>query len=200
MITRTLLVSSVIAVAGLGLIGVGSNAVFTQDTISSQQITAGTMKVVIFEAPATDGGATLTLAAVGPTNSTFTSGDHKVIIKNTGNIAVQEITSTPGFTTGSSSASAALAAQVYLCEVSSGTVIYNGPLSSATAQAIQGTLAVNAMDDYTVNYYAGTVPTACGAVTAVGAVAVPGNSVAPSLLNTAQGGVITPTLTVSYTG
>jgi predicted ribosomally synthesized peptide with SipW-like signal peptide len=198
-ITRTLLVSSVIAVAGLGLIGLGSNATFTQDTISSQQITAGTMKVVIFEAPATDGGATLTLAAVGPTNSTFTSGDHKVFIKNTGTIAVQEITSTPGVV-ASGAANTALAAQVYLCEVSSGQVIYNGPLALAGPQAINGSLAVSAMDDYTVNYYAGTMPTACGAVTAVGATAVPGNSVAPSLLNTAQGGVITPTMTVSYTG
>ncbi len=200
MITRTLLVSSVIAVAGLGLIGVGSNAVFTQNTVSSQQITAGTMNVVISEGAAqTTSGPTLTLAAFGPTNSAFTTGDTMVTITNQGTVAVQEILATPGFTAGSGSASAALAAQVYLCEVSSGTVIYNGPLSGAAVQHIAGSLAVHATDNYSVNYYAGTVHTACGAVTTVGATAAAGNSTAPSLGNDAQGGVITPTMTVSYT-
>lgn len=198
---RTLLASSVAAVAGLGLIGVGSNAVFTQDTVSNQQITAGTMKVVISEGAATDSsGPTLTLSAFGPTNSTFTTGDHTVMITNKGNIAVQEIVATPGNTVASGTANAALASQVYLCEVSSGQVIYNGPLASAGAQAINGTLAAGATDNYSVNYYAGKAQTACGAVTTPGATAVAGISTAPSLTNEAQGGVINPTMTVSYTG
>lgn len=197
MITRTLLVSSVIAVAGLGLIGVGSNAVFTQDTMSSQQITAGTMKVVI-----SDGiheGSTVDLPAVGATNSSFATAVTKVTITNKGTITVHEIRAKPGVV-ASRGANAALAAQVYLCEVSSGTVIYNGPLANAPAQAIQGSLAPLATDDYTVNYYAGTVHTACGAVKQVGAHAVAGLSTAPSLTKAAQGGVITATMTLSYTG
>ena len=198
MITRTLLLSSVIAMAGLGLIGVGSSALFTQDTVSSQKIAAGTMKVVI----SMGGGAgapTLALPAVGPTNSTFTTGDRKVTITNKGTITVHEIRAKPGVV-ASRGANAALAAQVYLCEVSSGTVIYNGPLANAPAQAIQGSLAPLATDDYTVNYYAGAVHTACGAVKQVGAHAVAGLSTAPSLTKAAQGGVITATMTLSYTG
>ena len=210
MITRTLLVSSVIAVAGLGLIGVGSNAVFTQNTVSSQQITAGAMKVVIYEGnnePA-NAGANVVMAAVGPTNSTFTTGDKKVTIHNVGNIDVQEIKLTPATNTtgGSNPETLALAAQVSLCMVSLnssnvGVVIYNGLLSGFAAQDIQGTLlANNGTDYYSVNYYAGTVTTACGAVTTVNATAVSGNSTAPSLTDPAQGGVITPTITVGYSG
>lgn len=199
--SRTLLASSVVAVAGLGLIGVGANAVFTQNTVSDQQITAGTMKVVVSEGPAQDSsGPTLTLSAVGPTNSSFTTGDHTVTITNLGNITVKEIVATPGNNVAAGAPSAALANQVYLCEVSSGTVIYNGPLASAGAQAIEGNLTPGQTDSYSVNYYAGNVQTACGAVTTVGATAFAGISSAPSLTNDAMGGVIDPTMTVSYTG
>jgi len=197
-ITRALLVSSVIAMGGLSLIGVGSYALFTQNTVSSQHITAGTMNVVISMGGGT-GARTLAMPAVGPTNSTFTTGDQKVTITNKGTITVHEILAKPGVV-ASGGANAALAAQVYLCEVSSGTVIYNGPLRSARAQRIQGSLAPLATDDYTVNYYAGAVHTACGAVTRVGAHAVAGLSHAPSLTKAARGGVITATMTVSYTG
>ena len=210
MITRTLLVSSVIAVAGLGLIGVGSNAVFTQNTVSSQQITAGAMKVVIYEGnnePA-NAGANVVMAAVGPTNSTFTTGDKKVTIHNVGNIDVQEIKLTPATNTtgGSNPETLALAAQVSLCMVSLnssnvGVVIYNGLLSATQPQSITGTLGVNATDNYTATYYAGDVTTPCGIVTGgTNALAVSGTSYSPSLTNFAQGGVITPTMTVSYTG
>lgn len=199
--SRTLLASSVAAVVGLGLIGVGSHALFMQDTVSDQQITAGTMKVVVSEGGATtSSGPTLTLSAVGPTNSSFTTGDHTVTITNLGNITVKEIVATPGNNVADGAPSAALANQVYLCEVSSGTVIYNGLLKNAHAQAINGELAVGATDSYTVNYYAGNATTACGAVTTVGNDAVAGPSSAPSLTNDAMGGVINPTMTVSYTG
>ena len=205
MITRTLLVSSVIAVAGLGLIGVGSNAVFTQDTVSSQQITAGTMNVVI--SAAGHEGSTVALPAVGPTNSSFATAVTKVTITNKGNIAVQEIFSTPGVEAGGDSASQALKAQVYLCEVSfdpaqnADVVIYNGLLSAAKQQGIQGTLAPLATDNYTATYYAGDVTTPCGIVMGgTNALAASGKSLSPSLTNAAQAGVITPTMTVSYTG
>ncbi len=92
---------------------------------------------------------------------------------------------------------ATLANQAYLCEVSSGVVIYNGPLHYAPAQQINGSLAGGATDSYTVNVYAGNVPTACGSETTVNAVA--GTSTAPALDNSAEGGVINPTMTVSYT-
>jgi len=199
--SRTLLGSSVAAVVGLGLIGVGSHALFMQDTVSDQQITAGTMKVVVSEGGATTlSGPTLTLSAVGPTNSSFTTGDHTVTITNLGDITVKEMVSTPGNNVAAGAANTALANQVYLCEVSSGTVIYNGLLKNAGAQAIEGNLTPGQTDSYSVNYYAGNVQTACGAVTTVGAAASTGISSAPSLTNDAMGGVINPTMTVSYTG
>ena len=197
---RTIAMMGVSGVAGLGLIGVGSHAAFTQDTTSNQQISAGTMKVVLSTGPATSSsGPTLTLPPVGPTGSSFTTGDHTVTITNESNIPVNEITSTPSDSFAGGAANTALDAESYLCEVSSNTVIYNGPLHSAPAQPIAGTLAAGATDSYTVNVYAGNEPTACGSVTTVGAAATAGTSTAPSLNNDAQGGVIDPTLTVSYT-
>jgi len=198
---RAIALLSALGVAGMGLVGVGSHAAFTQNTKSDQVITAGTMNVVLSVGAAQSGsGPTLTLSPVGPVNSTFTTGDQTITITNKGNIAVQEITSTPGDDFTASPANTALHSEAYLCEVSSGTVIYNGPLSAAPAQAINGTLAATQTDSYTVNVYAGTATTACGAVTTIGATAVSGASTAPSLANDAQGGTIDPTLTVSYTG
>ncbi len=88
-------------------------------------------------------------------------------------------------------------AQVSLGEVNSGTVIYNGPLASAPDRRSKAPLAT---DDCTVNYCAGALHTACGAVTRVGAHAVAGLSTALSLTKKAQGGFITVTMTVSYSG
>ena len=196
---RKMALLGVSGAAGLGLIGVGSHAAFTQNTTSSQQITAGTMSVVLSQGPATDTSTpTLTLSPVGPTGSSFTTGDQTITITNNGNIAVNEITSTPSDTVASGAANSALAGAAYLCEVSSNTVIYNGPLSSAPAQQIAGTLAPGATDSYTVNVYAGNEPTACGSVTQVGQPAAAGTSSAPELQNSSEGGVIVPTLTVSY--
>jgi predicted ribosomally synthesized peptide with SipW-like signal peptide len=187
----------------MGLIGVGAHAVFTQNTVSAQTITAGTMNVTLSSTEVGVSGnntATLTLPAVGPVNSSFTTGDQLVTITNNSNISVLEIESTPGQTNGGSPQSIAFAAEAYLCEVSSGEVIYNGLLSGAGPQAIAGTLAAGGTDNYSVNIYAGSEPTACGAVTAVGAPAVAGTSTAPSLDNSAEGGAIVPSMTVSYTG
>ncbi len=197
---RTLAVLGVSGAAGLGLIGVGSHAAFTQDTASNQSITAGTMKVVISEGdPTASSGSSLALAPLVSAGSSFTTGDHTITITNQGNVAVNEITSTPGDTVAAGVNNAALASHAYLCEVSSGTVIYNGLLQSAPAQAINGSLAADATDSYTVNVYAGSEPTACGTETTVGAPAVAGTSNAPALDNSAQGGVIDPSMTVSYT-
>ena len=200
---RKMAMMGVMGVGGLGLIGAGAHATFTQNTVSSQKITAGTMNVDLSSPVAGVLGnntPTLTFPAAGPENSTFTTGDQVVTITNNSNIPVSEVTSTPGDTVVASTANTAFAAQAYLCEVSSGVVIYNGPLSAAPAQAIAGTLAAGATDTYTVNIYAGTATTACGSVTTVGATAVSGTSTSPSLSTTAQGGVIDPTMTVSYQG
>jgi hypothetical protein len=105
-------------------------------------------------------------------------------------------------TGGPTSANSVLAAGVYICEVSSGAVVYNGPLSAAPAQAAPGSLNPGKSDSYTVNVYAGSESTACGAVVTPGAAAPAADetSPAPVLEAGAMGGVIKPTLTVTYSG
>jgi predicted ribosomally synthesized peptide with SipW-like signal peptide len=207
---KTMAMTGMMSLAGLGLVGAGAHAVFTQNTVSSQQITAGTMNVQLSTtavgANLSANGQTLTFANFGPTGSTFTTGDLAVTITNYSNFAVSELVSTPGDTYdgsgGPASPNSLLAAEAYLCETSSGTVIYNGLLSAAPAQPIGGTLAAyptsGDTDGYTVNIYAGSVTTACGSGTS--GTAVSGTSTAPTLAQGAQGGVIDPTLTVSYSG
>jgi hypothetical protein len=194
------------SVAGVGLIGVGAHATFTTSTASAQTITAGTLNITLSSSDAASGNGSpsLTLAAVGPTASSFTTGDQLVTITNSGNVTAAELTATPGDTFdgsgGALSANSRLAAEVYLCETSSGEVIYNGLLSAATLQDINGSLAPAATDNYTFNIYAGDVTTGCGSDTTVGSPAVSGTSSAPSLANDAEGGVINPSLTVAYSG
>ncbi|MHB8891847.1 MAG: hypothetical protein ACYC65_07355 [Candidatus Limnocylindrales bacterium] len=194
-----------VSIAGLALIGAGAAATFTQTTQSYQQVQAGTMDVTLSgDGALSNSDHTLTFAAFGPTNSSFTTGDNLVTIKNSGNITVQEITEQIGAT-----GDGALISQLYACEVSwdSGSgiyrVIYNGPLSGGLGlQAIAGSLAPGATDTYKINVYAGsTVNTACGAVTGIGAAAPAApapNPAAISLDNLAQGLSATVSVTVGY--
>jgi predicted ribosomally synthesized peptide with SipW-like signal peptide len=208
-LTRSIAVLGGLGVASIALIGAGASAVFTQNTVSSQQITAGTMNVVLSASGATGNGTSaITFANLAPVNSSFTTGDEVVTITNDSNIPVTEIEATPGdsfdSSGGSTSANSLFAGEAYLCEVSSGEVIYNGLLSAAPAQSIAGTLAVGGTDNYTMNIYAGsTALTACGAVTSAGSTAPAGDAANPaavSLAQGAQGGVINPSMTVTYNG
>jgi hypothetical protein len=196
---RKLATLGVASVVGISLIGAGVGATFNQTTQSYHQIQVGTMNVTLSGAGVlSNSDHTLTFAAFGPTNSTFTTGDQAVTITNNGNIPVQEIVSTIG-----SSGDAALISQLYVCEVSSGMVIYNGLLSGGGSQSILGTLAAypgpNNTDGYIINVYAGSATTACGAATVVGSPALTGTSTAPSLTDAVQGKTATVSLTVTYT-
>ncbi len=193
-----------IGVAGLALIGAGATATFTQNTVSNQQVTAGTMNVQLSTevagADLSTDGHTLTLPAFGPTNSTFTTGDQLVTITNNSNITVQEIFEQIGY-----SGPDQLKNELYVCEVSSGTVIYNGPLAGGLSQQqIQGSLLKGATDSYYINVYAGsTANTMCGSVTTIGSPipASPGpNPAATDLQNDVQGQSGTVSVTLTYQG
>src|ERR1035438_9660317 len=113
---RNLAMTGALGVAGIGLVGVGAHAVLTQNTTSSQQITAGTMNVTLSTTGAGAVGnntSALTLAPVGPTGSSFTTGDEVVTITNHSNIPVN-ITS---IGTGSTYPTSVLATELYICEV-----------------------------------------------------------------------------------
>ena len=191
-----------LGVAGIGLVGVGAHAVFTQNTTSSQQITAGTMNVTLSTTGAGAVGnntSALTLAPVGPTGSSFTTGDEVVTITNHSNIPVN-ITS---IGTGSTYPTSALATELYICEVDPyGYVDYNGPLSGATSVPYGpgNPIAPLATEPMIMNIYAGNETTACGAVTHVGHQAVSGISTAPSLTSGAEGQSIAVTVTTGFSG
>jgi predicted ribosomally synthesized peptide with SipW-like signal peptide len=199
---KNLAMTGALSVAGLGLIGVGAHAVFTQNTTSSQQITAGTMNVNL---STTEGGATgngtsaLTLAPVGPVGSSFTTGDQTVTITNNSNIPVNITT----VATSSTYPTSALATELYICEVDPwGYVDYNGPLSGASSVPYGpgNPIAPLGTEPMIMNIYAGNETTACGAVTHVGFQAVSGTSTAPSLNNDSQGQSIAVTVTTSFSG
>jgi predicted ribosomally synthesized peptide with SipW-like signal peptide len=144
----------VMSIVGLGLIGVGAHATFTQNTTSAQTITAGTWGATL-SGSCIDGttcpadtsnsnslfslspdGATLTFTPYLTSASTlsFSTGNQEVTATSTGNIQLTDPTWVVNATGG-----AALASQAYVCATSTGigtgvtnTVLYNGPLSGFT--------------------------------------------------------------------
>jgi len=199
---RTVALVGVMSIAGLGLISSGAHAAYTTQTTSHQTITVGTLgtpDVVLSSPSASSGNGTkaLTLKAVEPAGPSLTTGDAIVTITNNGTFPASDITAALGATRPRS----ALARQLSICEVSSGYVIFNGPLSEdLNTQAIVGLIDVDKSDTYTLNVYAGNETTACGAVTSVGAPALSGISTAADLDNAAVGESITITTTVGYSG
>lgn len=218
----------VVALAGVGLlglaaIGAGAGATFTTDVQSNQTVTAGTLHVSV-TAPGgqctdgrPDGCHTLKLPAVGPVGSTFETEPTVVTMTNTGNIpayfsAIQMSESH----NLADAASNAFANQMNVCIKSTDTsgtwVEGNGPLSAAVA--LNPTVQENPVKldpgqtaTYQMNFYAGQ-DSVCGAkysdgpgTTARWTGYLGGSYQTPaSLNNDAQGGVVTPTLTFSFTG
>jgi predicted ribosomally synthesized peptide with SipW-like signal peptide len=199
------------SIAGVGLVGVGAHATFTDAVSSQQQVTAGTLNLEL-SAPGASGNGTvgnpLVLPNCGPVNSTFDCGPVTVTITNYGNVSPTMFMSYAfAGAGGSSSADTALASETYLCMTSDGNVVENSLLSSLsllgptpyTVPAANG-----GTDSYTVEYYAGpTQDTLCGTHgnLSYGMPSSPTpNPAALSLNNDAEGGVITPTITYTMSG
>jgi predicted ribosomally synthesized peptide with SipW-like signal peptide len=224
---KNLAMTGALSFAGFGLVGVGAHAVFTQSTSSQQQITAGTMNVVLSSSGASGNGtANITLASAGPETSSFMT-KYDVLITNNGNIPVHEIAYTL-----SDVGTAALESQVWACLYSNGPgnqyIYFNEPLTTALSygeSAAAWTLAASGgTDQYSLVIYAGGVDTGCGGAytgwsaspyTGPDGIVIPhsftsgepfvgpaptfgANPAALSLDNSAQGGVITPTMTVNF--
>lgn len=197
---------------GLGLIGVGAHAAFTTTTQSHETVSAGILSVILQgnSSTVTNGNTSksVTLKASTTNASSFTTGTIKLTVINNGTVTAHAITSKPGETfTSSNSADKALAQQLYVCIASTTVfhptqfdVLYNGKLATAPTQAVAGTLAKGAKTTYTINVYAGTETTACGSQTTPAGVATFGKSSAPSLTNTAEGGSVTVSETLAFTG
>jgi predicted ribosomally synthesized peptide with SipW-like signal peptide len=179
---KTVAMTGVLSLAGLGLIGVGAHAAFTTTTTSSQTISAGTLSVVTWSADATNGctlesdGCTSVTLPVQNVASVFDTTASKVYIENTGTLPVTEsamqLTASTNGTAGNY-----LEDEMNVCIASdpgSGgtgaggeTVSANGPLTtglglSPSVVLVGPQLATGATDEYNMEFYAGENSVTCG--------------------------------------
>jgi signal peptidase I len=172
------------ASAVVAVIGSGAGASFTQSIFATQAINAGTLNVTL-TGPGTTSvdGKTITLSPLGPVGSTFTSGVQSITISNQGNIAATQTSLSAAETHSGGTSGAALAGELGVTVRDGGTVVYDGLLSGliASPATLTGTIAPNSTRQLRVTFYAGS-----GTI--------------PSLDNAAQGGSVTPTLTLDYSG
>jgi predicted ribosomally synthesized peptide with SipW-like signal peptide len=178
--SRKFLTVGALGVAAFALIGAGASATFTDAVHADQSIKAGTLNMrVTGPAGSTTDGKTVTLKAVGPVNSTFTTGPQTVITTNSGDITASAIK----LSASATGTNRLLLHELYVEIDSSGTVVYKGPLAGLQSApiTISGDVPAGTTDPFDVTFYAGT-------------------NGAPSLSNPSQGGVVVPTITVEYTG
>jgi hypothetical protein len=218
--SRKVLTAGAVGVAALALIGTGAGATFTDAVHANRTVTAGTMNVQISDGgggSVSADGKTVNLSPVGPTGSTFESQHQVVTVKNNGTIPATFDSFQMTESHNGNANDNALFAQTYVCIQStdpSGTWTEgNGPL--ATAVALHPTVKENPVvlqpgdtASFSVDFYAGQDSTHCNPVSSDGTntrAAWDGYDGGPyhtpaSLTDAAQGGVINPTLTFSFTG
>ena len=213
---RNMAMTGAMGIAGLGLVGVGAHAVFTTSTTSSQTITAGTLAVVLSSpndplcTSYTNGCQSLTLNPLGPVGPSFTTGDQAVTATSTGSLPAFEtsfkLTASPASQFVNESSVCIVRQASNGAWSSNPWVYYNGPLSgiSGVLVPIAGWPALvtgGATDTYTVNVYAGSETTACGAATYSSTpqwtVATTGLSTAPAL-NNPEGQSMTVSVAMTY--
>ena len=183
------LAAGALGVAALGLVGVGTGASFTDAVHTTQKVTAGTLDMRLSStadgASISNDGKTVSFKDLGPTQSTFSSGAQPATIKNVGNIDANAILLSADDARDSNAASNALRDELWVRIISpiGGGVAYDGTLANLEAHPLQltGPVPPQGTDSFTTEFYAGS-----------------GN--APSLDNAAEGGVVTPTITVTYSG
>ncbi len=119
---------------------------------------------------------------MGPTSSTFSSGPQHAVITNSGNVRASAIQLSAS-DDASGAASTALRNQLFVKIESEGATVYDGPLTGLESNPmnVAGPIDPAHTDAFDTTFYAGS-------------------GTSPSLDNNAQGGVVTPKITVSYTG
>jgi predicted ribosomally synthesized peptide with SipW-like signal peptide len=152
---RTMAAMGGVGLAGLGLMGAGAHATFTDSVHSTQTIGAGTLDVQLesHDGVVDPTGKTVTYAYAGPVGSTFNSGEHGADIVNKGDIAASAIVLTAGDRNDGSPASLALRNQLWVKVTSNDPVtgpntVIDEPLTAleASGQAVAGTIAPGAKD------------------------------------------------------
>jgi hypothetical protein len=193
-------------------------AIWTSNSISQQQITAGSGPQIVLSSTSpntvTNNGETLTFAPYSGAQPTFTTGDEDVTINNNGLSTATINSFVVGGTPSTGANSTALNNELSICVANdlSLKVLYNGPLSGVSAlTSIAGTPSIGGQSSagYIVNVYAGASMTYCGS-TPVGS--APSNaaadypnlseidavSSAPVLANDAQAGVDNVVVSITY--
>jgi predicted ribosomally synthesized peptide with SipW-like signal peptide len=218
---KNLAMMGALSIAGVGLIGVGAHATFSASTNSVQQVTAGTLSMgltgpagstcLVYDASSSC--TTLALPPAGPEPSTFTTGDQSLTATNDGNITATniEITATdPDALDNAASLAFDNEAWVCMIAIDGGTswVVANESLDYFIAhpQGVGGTEAPGQIAPYTTAIFAGQATNECGAQPN-GTYFTTGQAPAPDTLapaagldNSAEGGVIDPTITITYSG
>jgi len=187
--TRKIAVVAAVAAAGFGLIGAGAGATFTDAVTTTQKVTAGSIDVQLTSSDESvsisSDGKTASFADLGPTQSTFSSGAVPTTITNRGTATASAIVLSVADVHAGDAASRALASQICVKVVSpiGGQVAYDGKLSGLQDNPLQlsGPVGPGATDSFTTEFYAGSGQCA-------------------SLTNAAEGGVVNPSVTVSYVG
>lgn len=219
--SRKFLAAGALGVAAIALVGTGAGATFTDHADATQTITAGTMGLTITDGgggTVSNNGRSVALPDFGPTGSTFETTHRILTVTNTGDVPVSSVAFQMTESHPGNARSNALLAQTNVCiqstDLSGGPWTEgNGPLTTAvglhpTVAQNPVTLVPNQSMNFSVDFYAGQDSTQCNPVSSDG----PNTQNAwnghqghayqtpASLTNAAQGGVITPTLTFSFTG
>jgi len=184
--SRKVLIVGALGVAAFSLIGAGATATFTDGAQAKQTITAGTMNMTITstakDARRSDDSKTLTLKAYGPVGSTFSTGAQTVIVSNNSNIDAKMVRLKVTAPTDNDELRDGIYVRIVMGDTEG--PVYDGLLTKLESSAIPfikgQTIASGASMSAKVTFYAG------------------GDT--PSLPNGAQGGVVTPTFKVSFTG
>jgi hypothetical protein len=207
------------SIVSLVLVGSVAYAACAGPARGSPHITPQTLSVVLSaHGAAGNGTPNITLGPLGPTDSSFTTAPDLITITNNGTMTANEV----ALKLSDHNNSTTFEHETWVCLYSAGRVFFNEPLIAVEGygQTAFGhlTLAPGATDTYTVVYYAGqSENTGCGqtfsSFSSVPYDGYPGqynvtepyptgttNSAAISLTNSAEGGIVTPTVTLSFTG
>jgi predicted ribosomally synthesized peptide with SipW-like signal peptide len=178
-LSRRLLTVGAMGVAAFALIGAGATATFNDAAQSRQQITAGSMHMTISgPADSWTNGKILTLKTTGPVGSTFTTGPQLVTVTNEGDITSELVKLTVSAPTNNTALANGIRVTIQLPDTR--VPVYDGPLTGLATAASSGINGQRIADGKSmsayVTFYANNLP------------------------NDAQGGVVTPTFTVDFTG
>jgi hypothetical protein len=208
-----------ISAAGAVLAATGAYACISPAGGSSPQITTQTLSVVLSASGATGNGTpNITLGSLGLVGSSFMTPPTLITITNNGTMTASEV----ALKLSDQNNNATFQNETWVCLYKDGNVLVNEPLKTVEGYGVAAighlSLAPKATDSFTADYYAGpTENTGCGKTfSGFSPIPINGylgqyattepypsgtvNTAALSLTNPAEGGRITPTVTISFVG